>query len=102
MFGTWLGLRQARGRRRAIGTLPEDRQIALAVGLKRDTLTVRGPDGKPIVSFERELSGGLGAGQLVDPEVRALAVVGSNGDLSPVGRHTRRSVWPCRKLQRLH
>ncbi len=96
-----LGLRETFGCRSAVGALPEDGHVAVTIGLKRDALTIRGPDGIAISSAERELPRRARSRQIVDPDVRIFPVIGVIGDLLSVRRDARRIVRTGRKSERL-
>ena len=59
----------------AVGRLPEDGEVAVAVRLKRDALAVRRPDRKTVVAAGRESLHRARPGQVVDPDDRLLVVV---------------------------
>jgi hypothetical protein len=73
------GLRESFGGA-ADGRLPEDSEIPFAIGLIRDVAAIRGPDREAIVSAKRHPLHGLRAGNVVHPDVRLAAIIGSKDD----------------------
>ena len=69
------GLRESLHGSGAIGLLPEDGEIAIAIGLESNPFSVRRPDGIAICTAQRELSRRRGAGKVDYPEVYLLAIV---------------------------
>ena len=86
----------------AIGGLPENPQISVAIGLERDPLTIGGPDRKVIPAIKCEPTHRACAGQVVDPHVGFSTIVGSERDAFPVRRNARVFVRTQWNLQRLH
>ena len=83
MRGARIGRREAHGGASVDG-LPEDGEIALAIGLKRDAV-VRDPDRIAVLPSEREPLHAACAGQGVGVDDRLVAVIGPEGDA--------RAVW---------
>src|SRR4029453_11789853 len=102
MGGARLRLREAFGRCRPVGTLPEHRAVAVAVRLKRDILTVWRPDRKPVPPHKRQLAWRARPGDRVDPDVGLSTVIGSKCHLFAVRRHAGELVLAGWQLERLH
>src|SRR3954463_12985023 len=86
----------------AIGRLPEDCEVPLAVRLKGDALAVRGPDRKTVVPSGREGLHRAPTGKVVDPDGRFLVVITRDRETLAVWRHTGPLVGPGEKSQRLY
>src|SRR5262245_47060610 len=93
-------LRQPLGGAGTVGTLPENRSIAITIRLKSDALSVGGPRRHAIAPAQRETAPGGRAGQLINPDDGLSPVVGADREPLSVGRHTRMLVRGGRQLQR--
>ena len=94
------GLREAFGGA-PDGGLPEDGEVAFAIGLKGDAV-VRGPDRKAVVPAEREPPHPARAGQVIGVDDRFFAVIGPESDTRAVWSHPRRQVRTGREPQRFN
>src|SRR5882762_6274761 len=101
MNGALLRFRQPLGSACTIGALPEDRRVILAIGLERDTLRVRRPDRKPILSAERQAPHRGRSGEVVNPDHLLVPLVDAKCDVPAVRRDARSVVPPDGQLQRL-
>src|SRR5438552_9259215 len=89
-------LRQALNWARAVGTTHEDPQVALAVGLKRDALSVGGPDGKTAAVSNRQPPDGARSREFVNPHARLFGtVVAADSQPAAVARGANVNVWTC-------
>src|SRR6185436_15621469 len=78
----------------AIGRLPPDGAVAVAIGLKRDVL-VRDPHRKTVVSSGRECLHRGPAGPVTHPDDRLFVIFFPKDDPLTVWRHPGRRVWAC-------
>ena len=74
------------------GGLPEDGEVALAIGLKRDAV-VRDPDRKAVLPSVRESLHPGRAGQVIDVDVRLCAVICPERDARAVWIGTRGATY---------
>lgn len=76
MGDSLVGFGKALGGSIAVGALPEDGEVALAIRLEGDPLAIGGPNGIAIRSrsWKRQTTRGNRSGQLVNPNARFLAV----------------------------
>ena len=86
----------------AIGRLPEDREVPVAIRLKGDARAVRRPDRKTVVPSGREAPHGKRTGKVVNPDGRLLVVIARDGEALAVRGHTRPLVPLWGKSQRLY
>src|SRR5215468_10644513 len=86
----------------AIGALPEDGQIAFAVGLKRYSLAVRGPDGITIRTADRELARSSRPANVVYPHVGVFALLTRKRNAFAIGGRSKKAIGSGRNVQRLN
>src|SRR5262249_55970158 len=84
----FLGFGQTFGVPGSVRALPENREIAVTIGLKGQTLAIRGPDGETISAAEREPPHGSAARQIVNVDDRLLAIIGFKRDALAVRRNS--------------
>ena len=96
MGGPGFRLRESLDRAGAIGTLPENAEVLLAIGLKRHPLTIGRPDRKTICPPKGEPPDRAGTRKVVHPDDRAFAIFAFKGDPRAVWRKARGligAVW---------
>lgn len=97
-----LGLREPFRCSGAIGGLPEDRRVAVAIRLERDARRVGGPERIAVLAAERQPPHRRRARQIVNPDHLLLAIVDAERNAGAVGRDTRRLELADGQFQRLH
>ena len=93
--------RQPIGGTGAIGRLPVDRGIAIAIGLERHEAAVGGPHGIPIASAECQPPRCSARFQVTHPDAYVAPVVMTECQVAFIRRHARFAVGSGRHLQRL-
>src|ERR1019366_2459253 len=101
MGDSLVGLGKPLGGSIAVGVLPEDAEVAFAIRLEGDPLTIGRPDGIAIRCRSRkgQTARGSRAGQLVNPNARFLAVVDLIRDSFAVPGHARKAEYSRWNLQ---
>src|SRR5262245_5898040 len=84
----------------AVDPLLEDREVAFAIRLKRQTLAVGRPDRKPIASPETEPPRRARFADLVDPDDGIGSIISVEGEASAVVRGAHVGVRSGRRWER--
>src|SRR5690606_36448755 len=98
---TFLSGANRRRKTGAVGILYHDVVTWSAYGLIGDAPTVRGPDRKPVLSFERQPTAPFPATKFIDPDGYLPAVVECERDAVPIGREPRMLPRSLRNRQDL-